>query len=551
MPRKMPARKKTGKHASPSKRTAPLPGAASKIDVLKTIFAGSDEPYRTLLESAPDPIVIYDPNWRIVYVNAAFSRTFGWEMEELLGKPPVFVPDDEATAGRIMEAQARSDGRFPAVEARRRTKGGDEVYVEISGTAYAGRDRRPGGCIAVYRDRSRRRQLEQQLFNAQKMEAVATLAGGIAHDFNNILQAIVLNTELAAVEYASGINAAARLDEVMLAVERSRSLVKQILTFSRQGEQPLSPIEIGAFVKEAIKMLRASLPATVAIQSHISEQTGLVLSEPAQIRQILLNLCTNAHHAMKEEGGGTLTIELFSAAAPPPHIEGTLEPAGGRYAVLKVSDTGCGMDRTTVERIFEPYYSTKPPGQGTGLGLAVVHGFVSGMGGTVAVESEPGRGSAFSVWLPVVEPNGLKPKLDLIQEIPNGSERILLVDDEKGLVSSLEAGLRRLGYRIRAHSDSRAALADFQKNTDKIDMVITDQTMPNLTGAALAKKILTVRPDMPIILCTGFSEAISEAEAKKIGIGKFVMKPVVIRELAATIRKLLDDGSGGKNGPAA
>jgi CheY-like chemotaxis protein len=370
------------------------------------------------------------------------------------------------------------------------------------------------------------------------MEAIGTLAGGIAHDFNNILSAIIGYAELSMMEIPEASEAKHNLEEVRNATRRARDLVKQILAFSHQTEQEKKPVQIKPIVKEAIKLLRASLPTTIEISQHVSPDAGIIVADPTQIHQLMMNLCTNAAHAM-EEKGGTLAISLTNvdvdSATAALHIGLESRP----YLKLTVSDTGHGMTSDVMERIFEPYFSTREKGEGTGMGLAVVHGIVKSHGGTITVDSNPGQGSTFNVYIPQIEKEE-SPEPELIEVIPPGRERILFVDDEDALVILGKKILEKLGYTVTTRTSSMEALELFRAQPDGFDFVITDMTMPNMTGDRLAKELLEIRNDIPILLCTGYSERISKEKANQIGICDFVMKPLEMGNLARTIRNVLD-----------
>ena len=402
-----------------------------------------------------------------------------------------------------------------------------------------------------------RRKMCVQLQQAQKMEAIGTLAGGIAHDFNNVLTAVIGYTEMALDDVTKGPLLQNDLQEVLKAGIRAKDLVNQILTFSRQTEQELMPVKLKLVAKEAIKLLRASLPTTIEIRQDIQNESW-VLADPTQIHQILMNLCTNAGHAMQEKGGilevslrnvdlktdqNRSKIEIpksMAQSAPGWAGQAEIGLAPGSYLRLTVSDTGHGMDRSTIQRIFDPYFTTKDKGEGTGLGLSVVHGIVKDHGGTVTVYSEPGRGAAFHVYLPVIERES---ELDVAAEkiLPTGTERILFIDDEPSLVNLGTQMLEGLGYKVVTRTSSLEALELFKEQYDKFDLVFTDMTMPNMTGEELAKEVLKVRPDIPVILCTGFSSRITEEKAKAFGIRAFVMKPLLKLDMAKTIRRVLDE----------
>ena len=380
--------------------------------------------------------------------------------------------------------------------------------------------------------------VESHLQQIQKMEAIGILAGGIAHDFNNILSSVIGYAELARYDTPELSHARSNVDEVLRAGNRAKELVKQLLTFSRKTEIEKKTVFPHQIIKEDLKLLRASIPATIEIQQDIDPDCGAVIADPTQIDQIVLNLCTNASHAL-EEHGGQIRVELkrlFLAAEETANMGG-LSP--GPYVLLTVSDTGHGMDRATLERVFDPYFTTKEVGKGSGLGLAVVHGIVKNLDGTIIVDSAPDQGTAFQVFLPRVEAEADQ-QTGENEALPTGTERILVVDDESTVVEYNKKLLERFGYRVTAMTSSVEALETFQANPAAFDLIITDQTIPLLPGAKFAQKVLKIRPDIPIILCTGYSSAISEDKATAIGIGAFIMKPVSVKELTTTVRKVLD-----------
>ena len=380
------------------------------------------------------------------------------------------------------------------------------------------------------------KQRTAELQQAQKLEAIGTLAGGIAHDFNNILSAILGYTEMAKGDLPADSQAVRDLEKVVKAGNRAADLVKQLLTFSRQGEQELRPVQIHYIIKEALKLLHASIPSTIEIRQDIDSSCAPILADPTQIHQILLNLCTNAKHAMLEKGG-ILSVSLSQIEVP----EAGLGIKGGTYLTLRVSDTGYGMDRDTMAKIFDPFFTTKARGEGTGLGLAVVHGIVTKLGGQITVASEPDKGTVFQLYFPVVNIEEPVNQEDSAQ-VRGGKERILVVDDEAELAEMVQRMLADIGYDAIAFTDSVEALHEFIGNADGYDLVITDMTMPLITGAELARRILAVKPGLPIILCTGFSEIMDEKKAKEMGIREYIMKPVIKSELTKIVRTVLDNG---------
>ncbi len=373
------------------------------------------------------------------------------------------------------------------------------------------------------------------------MEAIGTLAGGIAHDFNNMLAVIMGNAELAlddleGTAWAEG--PGRNIEQILHASQRARDLVKQILTFSRKSEREKKPVNVARLLKETHSMLRASLPATIDMSLEITTSTGTILADPGQIQEVIMNLATNAAYAMRENGG-VLTMALLDVAFTADALRPDPEMRPGRYLQVTVKDTGTGMTEEIRKRIFEPFFTTKEAGQGTGMGLAVAYGIVKNHGGVITVSSSVGEGSAFVVYLPETKAVGPEEE-DARIALPKGYEHILFVDDEPAVVELTAIILRRLGYRVTPVTSGKEAWDLFLRDPFQFDLIITDQTMPGTTGSLLAEKMLHVRPDLPIILITGYSEIISPESAARIGIREFILKPLVKKELAETVRRALD-----------
>ncbi|MCP4692853.1 MAG: response regulator [Desulfobacterales bacterium] len=381
-------------------------------------------------------------------------------------------------------------------------------------------------------------ELEERLRQARKMEAIGALAGGVAHDFNNILGIILGNVELAMLDIPTWSPVHFNFDEIRTACQRARDVVKQLLSFSRKTRHARKPVKINTVIKESLKLLRASIPTIIDIHANIPKECGAILADPTQIHQVLINLCTNAAHAMYESGGvlevRLQEVEVREDVSPRYH---DLKP--DRYIKLTVSDTGCGIDPEIKDRIFDPYFTTKEMDKGTGIGLSVVHGIIEDHDGVISVESAPGKGAAFHIFFPVID-EWAEPELDIPVELLKGDERILLVDDEEAIVNLGQHMLERLGYHVDALTDPVEALELFRENSKNWDLIISDMTMPGMTGDKLLEEVLKIRPGMPIILCTGFSERISREEALEKGIRGYMEKPFNLTMFSKTVRTSLD-----------
>ena len=515
----------------------------------------SEVKYRLLAEEMADVIWTANINFQVDYVSPSIEKVLGFTPEERKKQtlPETVKPESLQRMMAVYQEEMRREEtqvgdpeRSITLEVEYLHKDGSTVWMESHMKAI----RDPAGAIigihGVSRDISERKRaekeklrLEAQLRQAQKMEAIGTLAGGIAHDFNNILAGIMGYTELALMEISRGQPNKEHLEQVLSCSLRAKKLIEQILSFSRRAEQERKLLQIGPVIKEAMKLLRASLPTTIEIEQELEEGPGTVLADPTQIHQLLMNLCTNAAHAMQERGGVLkVRLERMDLDRESAAEYGELSP--GAYNRLSISDTGEGMDRETMDRVFEPFFTTKETGQGTGMGLAVVHGIVKAHGGAITVHSEPGKGSSFQVCLPLKETEAEEEAAAETKPLPTGTERVLFVDDEETLVDIGRHTLELLGYRVTCRTSSIEALEVFKSRPSEFDLVITDQTMPKMTGVDLAQALLAIRPDIPIIVCTGYSARISAQMAEEVGIKRMLMKPLVSREVAQAMREVLE-----------
>ena len=496
----------------------------------------------TAIEHAADIVVITDVDGTIQYVNPAFEKITGYGSEEAIGQNPRILKSgkhDEAFYKTMWDTIL--SGKVWKGNLTNKKKDGTFYEERATISPVKDKDGTITNFAAVKRDVTDEVIMEQRLLQAQKIEAIGTLAGGIAHDFNNILSAIIGYTELSLDTVPEDSQLHSDLTKIFKAGYRARDLVNQILTFSRRREQEKRPILITPIIKESLKLLRASLPSTIEIHQNIEPEPGTVLADPTQIHQVIMNLCTNAGHAMSEKGG-ILEVALCSKELD---SEFCLQHPGltpGLYLKLMVRDTGQGIAPDILPRIFEPYFTTKDKSGGTGLGLSMVHGIVTGYGGAVSVYSEPGKGTTFKVYLPLTTEEPVA-EVEKTKPASKGHERILLVDDEQNIVDVGKRILEQLGYTVTTNSSSMDALELFQKDPYRFDLVISDMTMPFMTGDELAEEFMRIRQDIPIVICTGYSEKLTKEKALSIGIRAYLGKPLIKSEIAETVRRVLDQKS--------
>ena len=506
----------------------------------------SEQKYRTLFESSTEGFFLMTDVFEDC--NEQACRIWACDRKDIIGHSPVefspaFQPDGRSSseaARNYIEAALAGNPQFFYWKHKRKDGKLIDTRNSLKSITVASKPlllATMGDISDRKRADKEREKLLAQLQQAQKMEAIGTLAGGIAHDFNNILAALIGYTELSLEEAEEGSSLHENLKEILVAGNRAKDLVRQILAFSRQAEHKSSPVKVGLIVKEALKLLRASLPTTIGIHEDIQTDSA-VLADPTQLHQVLMNLCANAGQAM-EEKGGTLDVSLVDVALD---SDFTAQHPGiipGPYVRLTVSDTGHGMAPDVLGKIFDPYFSTKEPGEGTGLGLSLVHGIVKSCDGTITAHSEPEKGSTFNVYLPVIEREA-EAEIGPDEPVPKGTERILFIDDEQVLVNIEKQMLESLGYEVTTKTDGIEALELFKAQPDIFDLVITDMTMPKVTGEDLAAELMRIRPDIPVILCTGFSARINKKRSMAMGIRAFVYKPVLRRDIAKAIRQVLD-----------
>ncbi len=495
---------------------------------------------RGLIEASLDPLVTISAEGKITDVNRATETATGVPRARLIGTDfsTYFTEPDRAREGyrRVFEKGEVRD--FPLAL---RHVSGRITEVLYNAAVYRDADDREAGVFAAARDMTREMQLQERVRQWQKMEALGTLAGGIAHDFNNILLPILINTELTLAEEPADSPASRRLGQVLEAAQRGKDMVRQIIAFSQQKEQDRCPVEIVPLVREALKLLRISMPQTIEIVERVPAESPVAVADPTQIQQVLMNLGNNAAFAMRDKGG-TLTVDVSEAAVDRDQAERFIDVKPGPYIRLTVSDTGPGIPPDVIERIFEPFFTTKKKGEGTGMGLAVVHGIVKSHGGAIAVSSKPGAGTAFNVYLPRAEGRPVKSEKGR-EPYPGGHERILFVDDEDIQVRAMTKLLEHLGYSVTGRTGALEALGLFREAPEAFDLVIMDQSMPRMTGGELAAEMLRLRPGLPVIICTGYSETLAEEQALAMGIKAFIMKPFSVAEIARGIRRVLAPGS--------
>jgi len=500
--------------------------------------------FQTTLSSIGDGVIATDMAGCITFMNPVAETLTGWMHSDALGKPldVVFNIINEITREPCENPVLKVIETGQIVGLANHTllisRDGIERPIKDSGAPILLDGTNALGVVLVFQDDSKAREAEIALRQSQKLEAIGNLAGGIAHDFNNILSSIMGFTELSLQDVQPETELHDNLTEILAAGKRARNLVKQILTFSRKGEQEKHPIQINSVLAENLKMLRSTIPSNITINEQISSDPITINANVSQMNQVIINLVTNAVHAIDDNGIIDIGLEL--TLLDDCNIEQYPDMIPGNYARIFVSDTGCGIPKENLTAIFDPYFSTRTPDKGTGLGLAVVHGIVKIHGGHITVYSEPERGTTFHVYLPMAKQTFQRPSIQPKMEIAQGNERILFVDDEPTITKLQKKILERLGYAVTTKTSSVEALETFRLDPNFFQLVITDMTMPEMTGDKLAQAVKEIKSDVPVILCTGFSKKINKKTASDFPVDGFLMKPMDIKKIAETVRKVLD-----------
>ena len=504
------------------------------LKLAEEALRASEEKYRTVLEASPDPVVVYDKEGKVIYLNPAFTRVFGWTPGELLGKKIDYVPEEnwpetQRMIDRVIAGESLSD-----IRSRRYTKQGAALDVSISVATYLNRDGTPEGSVHTLRDTTEQRHLEAQLRQAAKMEAIGTLAGGIAHDFNNLLMGIQGNVSLMLMDIDSTDSNYDRLKKIEKQIRAGANLTSHLLGYARKGRYEVKPLDANQLV-EATSDAFGRTRKEITIHRELAENLFPIKADRGQIEQVLWNLCVNASDAMP--GGGDLILKTMNTTDK--DMDSKLYvPKPGKYVLLTVTDTGAGMDKETVERIFEPFFTTKEMGHGTGLGLASAYGIIKGHGGYVDVDSKKGHGTTFRIYLPASQKEALRPVRT--ERSTKSSGMVLLVDDEEVILEVGQELLEAMGYHVLVAMDGKEAIEVYRKHRDEIDLVVLDMVMPNMGGGDAYDRMKEINPDMKALLSSGFSIDGEATEILERGCDGFIQKPFTIKALSEKIGEILN-----------
>jgi len=508
---------------------------------------GNEEQLQTLINKLPARISFIDSTEHFVFINNEWATAYGLKREDIVGQPLNRIIGPENYKNLKPHFDRVLGGEPVHIETSFKTRNGKKIWLEVY---YIPEIKTNGEVVGFYGltiDRTEKKQIEKEkkvlearLHQAQKMEAIGTLAGGIAHDFNNILSGVFGYSQLAETHIKDPEKAILYIHKIFNGTQRASLLVQQILTFSRHSEYDRKPLRVNSLIKETLKMLRSTIPTNIEIKENLICRDK-ILADSTQIHQVIMNLCTNAYHAMAEKGG-TMTVGLEQVEIKMDQCSHYPNLLPGKYLRLEVSDTGPGIDPKIINRIFDPYFTTRDIGKGTGLGLAVVDGIIKKHNGLIKVSSELGNGASFYVNLPIIEKNNFPPSREHIEnKFSRGTERIMVVDDEPDIRDTMIEILGGLGYNVVGFENGERALYEFKQTPNQFDLVITDMTMPLMTGDKMSVEMLKVRKDLPIILCTGYHESFTEEAALKTGIQVYIDKPVSAKKLSTIIRQLLDN----------
>lgn len=499
----------------------------------------------TLIETIPIPVFYKDISGRYLGCNKAFEHFSQKPRSEIIGKT-VFdmAPKEIAEKYEEKDRELFENPGTQQYEWKYRKSGGEDRSVIFKKAPFADESGRIAGLVGSVFDITDRIKKDKQFIQAQKLQAISTLSSGIAHDFNNILSVMMGYTELARMKLSDDSQVHTDLDKAYAAGKKAVELVKQILTFSRPSDQTIQPVKVGPIIKEVLKFMQTSLPANIDIRHSILKE-ATILADPTQLRQVLMNLCTNSWHAMMAKGG-VLEVTLDATTIEPESAYSQAGLSAGSFVKIQVKDTGPGIPQNIIERIFDPFFSTKDPGEGTGLGLSVVHGIIKNLGGAIQVTSNPDAGSVFEIIIPMAEERSETASIEREAALPHGSENILFVDDEELIVDLGKQLFEKLGYLVTGCTSSIEALKIFKNNPHKFDLVITDETMPKLTGKMLAAELNIIRPETPIILCSGLVSDIDKDDAAAKGIKAFILKPMLTKTISKIVREVLDGTYSGQ-----